>query len=371
MTNTIVRAGAAGLLSAMLLFASLLSVAAQGVAANDVARYLAGLAPAAKSPVAGWTSDPGWQLHARTFDRTWKDLEERQLSKVRTWAAEHVQSRSPAMLYMFSGPDFLYADAIYPHASIYVFTGLEPPGQLPQMTEGVRRVLPSALAGLRAALGTVLNYSFFITKDMQTQLAGSTLNGTTPVLLVFMARAGKTIHEVNLVALDKDGELVRREGAAARGTSAGVEIIFTEGGGEFQTLYYFQSDLSDGGVRGSGLLDFARQLGPCDSLVKSASYLMHSSGFSRVREFLMDQCNTMIQDNSGIPIHLIKPADWELRPYGRYLPPAEPFPSKYQPRLAELFRTGSPQRIDFGLGYRWRATESNVLLAVKRRPRSE
>ena len=121
-----------------------------------------------------------------------------------------------------------------------------------------------------------------------------------------------------------------------------------------QTLYYFQSDLSDGGVRDSGLIAFARQLGPCDSLVKSASYLMHSSGFSRVREFLMDQCNTMIQDDSGIPMHLIKPKDWQLRPFGHYLPPAEPFPNMYQPRLAELFRTGAPQRIDFGLGYRWR-----------------
>ena len=38
-------------------------------------------------------------------------------------------------------------------------------------------------------------------------------------------------------------------------------------------------------------------------------------------------------------------------------------PNSYQPGLGELFRNATP--IDFGLGYRWRRNESNLLLAEK------
>ncbi len=43
--------------------------------------------------------------------------------------------------------------------------------------------------------------------------------------------------------------------------------------------------------------------------------------------------------------------------------PLSIFPRAYQPRMAELFRKAAP--IEFGLGYRWRKNESNLLLAQK------
>ena len=38
------------------------------------------------------------------------------------------------MLYMFSGPDFLYAISFFPTAPTYVLSGLEPVGEVPQLT---------------------------------------------------------------------------------------------------------------------------------------------------------------------------------------------------------------------------------------------
>jgi hypothetical protein len=35
----------------------------------------------------------------------------------------------------------------------------------------------------------------------------------------------------------------------------------------------------------------------------------------------------------------------------------------YQPKYAELFRSSQP--IDFGIGYRWRSFETNLLLAIR------
>jgi hypothetical protein len=62
------------------------------------------------------------------------------------------------------------------------------------------------------------------------------------------------------------------------------------------------------------------------------------------------------------------PKKWRLQPFGRYLGPIAAFPSDYQPGMAELFRKGNAIPIDFGLGYRWRRDESNLLLAQRLGP---
>ena len=50
-------------------------------------------------------------------------------------------------------------------------------------------------------------------------------------------------------------------------------------------------------------------------------------------------------------------------PFGLYAGPIAEFPSLYQESYADLFRRAQP--IDFGIGYRWRTHETNLLLAVK------
>jgi hypothetical protein len=42
---------------------------------------------------------------------------------------------------------------------------------------------------------------------MKTQLRNGPVYGTLPILYVFLARTGKTVHEVELVSLDEYGNL--------------------------------------------------------------------------------------------------------------------------------------------------------------------
>jgi hypothetical protein len=333
---------------------------AQSASANDTARFLAGMDVAAESPLAKFARDPGWQQHARYFDSAWKQLERRQLSKIRPWAEQNLKQRQPTLFYVFSGPDFLYADAFFPGASTYVLAGLEPVGPLPEITERTRHSLPS----LRASLNTMLNYSFFITAEMRGRLSASQLPGTLPILYVFLARAGKTIREVNLVSLDKDG-LVQEPGAQR---IPGVKIVFSESDGASRTLYYFRTDLSDSGVRQTGFLQFCDKLGAGDAFLKSASYLMHNESFSKVRQFALDHSRTIVQDDSGIPLRSFKPEQWELHPYGTYIGPIPVFGSRGEAKLRELYRKSNPPKLEFGVGYRWRGHDSNLLIAVKKTP---
>lgn len=353
----LIRAGATQLRASLALVALILSVMlacgpARAASPNDVARYLAGLEPASGSPLQAITSDPQWQLHASEMDRAWSFLEANQINRVRVWARANLPPPRPAMFYMFSGPDFLHAEAFYPDASVYVLSGLEPLGAMPDLAS----IPPAQLQGLRASLNNFVTYGYFITKEMGQQFDA----GTLPVLYVFLARAGKFIQNVTYIRLTGQGTVSALK--SAKGAN-GVQIIFSDRGGRPQKLYYFRTDLSDGGVAKSGFLKFCASLGTGDSLVKSASYLMHTGGFSKVRDFLLSHSAAIIQDDSGIALRYFDPAKWQLLPFGQYLAPIDVFKERYQPEMAQLFQRAQP--INFGIGYRWHPTRTNVLLAIR------
>ena len=339
---------------------------AETVTPDDNARYLAGLPPAPDSPLAALANDPRWQRHVRYFDALFEREDATTLSKVRDFAREHLTEKHDTMLYMFSGPDFLYATSFFPNASTYVLAGLEPAGDVSQLTALKRPTLDYTLQNIERSIGTLMNYSFFITHNMRTQLNAGPVYGTLPILYVFLARTGKTVHDVTFVDLDSDGNIQTwNETGGKRGRSAasGVRIVFSAGNGPWQTLYYFSTNLADGGVTRSGFLTFCGKLGTADSFIKSASYLLHGGGFSKVRGFLLEHSATILQDDSGIPLVYFDQKKWRLQPLGRYAGPLSIFARAYQPRMAELFRKAAP--LDFGLGYRWRRNESNLLLARK------
>ena len=337
--------------------------AADTVSLNDTARFLAGMPPADESPLAPLTKDRNWQQHASVFNAAFQRVEQSQLARIRAWSSSNLTTARPTMFYMFSGPDFLYANAFYPKAKTYVLSGLEPVGTVPDLTT-LRGAVAPELAKLRGSLSSILSHSFFITKQMKSDLRAGRVNGTLPILYVFLARSGYAIREVTPVKLDNEGTVQPEAGAGRGGAAPGIKIVFAGSDGEARTLYYFSTNLANDGVKGSGFLKFCETLAPGDSLVKSASYLLHSDNFSKVRDFLLANSAVMVQDDTGIPLRYYDPKKWELHPFGRYLGPIGIFPGTYQREYAELFKKSRP--IDFGIGYRHRSAESNLLLAVKK-----
>jgi len=339
---------------------------ADSASPNDTARFLAGLPPASDSPLAALANMPAFTQQQHAFDSVFEQEDKNTLSKVRAFSAAHLSHSHDTMLYMFSGPDFLYASSFFPHASTYVFAGLEPVGDIPPLNSLPRGAVEQTLQNLRASTYTILHLSFFITKNMRSQLSEGPVFGTLPVLYVFLARTGKTLHEASFVSLDSEGNFVAPNDTNKHGDGEithGLKIVFSDGSGPNQTLYYFSTDLSDGGVKRSGFLAFCAKLGAADSFVKSASYLMHSGGFGKVRSFLLDHSATILQDDSGIPLAYFDRKKWDLQPFGHYFGALGLFPGTGQPEMAVLFRKGTP--LDFGIGYRWKQSESNLLLAER------
>ena len=107
--------------------------------------------------------------------------------------------------------------------------------------------------------------------------------------------------------LDENGKLQPDTDTARKLPARGVKIVFSGDDGQERTLYYFSTDLSNGGVDNSKFLDFLETLAPGDGLVKSASYLPHNPGFLKVREFLLEPQR---RDRAG----RYRPAALRLRP---------------------------------------------------------
>jgi hypothetical protein len=329
---------------------------------DDTARFLAGL-PIDNPSLEQVTRDPSWQNHAASFNNSWRQLETQRLSKIRSWSAAHIKDRAGfPMYYMFSGPDFLYANAFYPEASTYILSGLEPVGRIPVINDHSRR----ALGNLRQSMASSISLSFFITKNMKHQLRETALSGTLPILMVYIARAGKSIDDISLVTLDPDGKVSPLDRNAPQRGVQGAKITFHSPGKPKQTLYYFSTDVSDSGVKNSGFLKFVETFGRGDALFKAASYLPHSGNFSEVRDFILDRADYIVQDDSGIPVAYFKRDQWNFQPFGRYLGPIAIFPGRYQEKLADMYNRGQAKPIDWGMGYRWRTNESNVLLASRK-----
>ena len=351
-------------LAAAMLVAALLPVrAADTASVDDTAKFLAGMMPSADSPLMPLTKDPSWQRHAKFFDSAFGQLETRQLAKIRSWSDTHLAAPRSTMFYMFSGPDFLYANAFYSRATTYVLSALEPPGSVPDLMKLPRGGIGSALNNVERSLGSIINFSFFITKQMKTDLRAGQIGGTLPVLYVFLARSGKTLKSVVPVTLDDQGAVNVGGENAGPNAVRGARIIFTGSDGIEKTLYYFSTDLSNSGVKASGFLKFCATLAPGNSLIKSASYLLHSGNFTTIRDFILANSATVIQDDSGVPLTYYSSKKWRFFPFGRYAGPIGEFPGRYQQSYAELFRRAEP--IDFGIGYRWRTHESNLLLSVR------
>jgi hypothetical protein len=329
--------------------------------ADDTARFLAGMSLPDNSPLAP-LADRNWQQHVRSMDQAFASVDQRQLSKARAWSAVNLPSPQPTLYYLFSGPDFLYADSFFPKASTVVMVGLEPPGEVPNLLALPPRYVYGALGAIQNSMRTLLQVTFFITNNMSHDLYVSELRGTLPVLYVFMARSGKHLRETTLVSLDDEGKEIPYN---AKSPVRGAKITYTAGDdGKVRTLYYFSANLANDGLKKSGLVKFMDKLGNGDSMIKSASYLLHGSEFSMARDFLLAHSATLLEDDTGIPLRYFDEKKWDLKPFGRYLPPIPVFRYAYQQKMTELFAKKKAPAIDFGYGYHWTKDASNILVAV-------
>jgi len=341
---------------------------------NDVARFVAGLPPEKGSTVHRTLLESAdWTHFSEAFDQRWQAYQKGSLDKIKSWRDTELAALDgevKTVFYPFAGPDFVNAYSFFPHAERYVLVGLEPAGSFPELTDvGAAPTLRDYLRSLGRSLNAVMTFSFFRTNDLTSDLKTGRLDGTTHVLLLFLARTGNRVTNVRPIMLDPEGLVVlSRPIERDRALSRGIEFSFVAPGGQEKTLLYFSVNLSDSTLKTSpGFRRYLENLGPMTTYVKAATYLMHKPYFSTVREAVLAQSRLLLQDDSGIPYRAFSRDVWKVKLYGSYDRPVALFTAFYQDDL-RLAYAGGNVPLTFGIGYQYRLNHSNLMLATRRRP---
>ena len=246
---------------------------------------------------------------------------------------------------------------------------LEPVGDSPRPDRACRAdsLERHAADTSSARSASMLSYSFFITNNMRIAAARRPVNGTMPILYVFLARSGKTIHDVSLVDLDDDGNVQpgRRAGGASNATRGREDHSSPAPTASEQTLYYFSTNLANDGVTSSGFLKFCDKLGAGRQLHQERVLPAALRRASRRCAISCSttaprSCRTTAASRSPISTRRNGSCSRSAAIVGADRDLPRPLPAA---NLRSCSARAAP--IDFGIGYRWHPNESNLLVAVR------
>lgn len=336
---------------------------------NQTARLIAGISKGTDTLFAAARSSAKWADYASESDKGWADYMAKN-EKMLSWATAEVHpatAQVKTLLYPFSGPDFLYANLFFPNAETIYMCGLEEVGSIPDFTTMPLSQLDGVLDFYKTSISEVLNYSFYRTLGMKSYLHNANVDGVTPVLMLFLERAGKQIAQIDFLTLNDDGTLkvVADDSQFRKLKNRGVEIKYFNGTDNVERrLIYFTGNAADGGLaENSAYGNYYRSLCPDGGFSKSATYLMHKPYFSQVRDAILENCKVVVSDDSGIAYRFYKPEQWDVQLYGSYTTPISLFANLHEADLVEAYKTRDVKPLGFRIGY---SNPSNMRIAVRK-----
>lgn len=314
---------------------------------DDIARFLAGRPVRHGADLSQrQIRDGDYHTHALLMDLRWRNAGAKRTLRQSQYYNEVTRGTigSPStIVYPFGGPDILYSAAMFPTASTYVLLGLEKVGSVPDLSTGN----PNALLGsLSNVLKEPVLHGYFITEEMRKSPPA------TPILLTSLGLMGAQVESVS--SIDAGGR-------------QGVEIRFRPTSGGSKRVIYVSADLSNSGFGGS-FQSWLGQYSGATVYFKAPSYLPHDGSFTKIRDWVLGNARTVVQDDSGIPYAKFDQGTWNTTLLGTYERPIELFAKYRQGDLAAAYDSigGRGPEIPFGSGYHVRFSDANLQLYTRK-----
>ncbi len=339
---------------------------------NDISRYVAGMRAWPGSPYAPLENDSAWIKFHRNFDASWKEVTLKRLQPMSTWAATELESEQKDNLNIFyplSGPDILHANILFPDAKIYHLYALERNGALPDLAHMNAKQIENYITAVYSSLGDVFTKSYFITLKMMTALTADNVNGTLPLICIFLVRTGHEVINVQYFHLNDDGsETPLDKDSLGIHHNDFVKVYFKNNGNtSVQMVSYMKCDLSNNGyAKNMALQSFFTKMPQSITYLKSASYLLHYAFFSSFRNLILSKSKTILEDDTGIPYKYLPKDKWNVCLYGVYETPVKDFSGVFQTDLLKAYQDtilNKPKKLPFSLGYHWGSSKQNLIKA--------
>lgn len=319
-----------------------------------------------------------WKNYARNSSQKWTVLNEKVAQPIQNWVSQQPYNQkypTRTLLYPFAGGDFFYANLFFPDKDTIIMVGLEPPGFLFNPDSVNQELLATYLNDLEKSLFFPHKLGFFRTKSMAIDFEKGLLNGTVHTCLYYLAKANKQIHYVKAMNFDAEGNFsaVSDIGTAKQGKK-GYRIGYAaKGDRQIKELIYFAENLANSGVyfidnKVKSLIPSAKFMEKhhnTSAFFKAATYLMHKSYFSWIRNTCTNASAVILQDDSGIPLKLLESSNYNVQLLGNYTRTIPLFGNLFQPDLKERYLQKKPATLPFTIGYNAQFGECNLQLATK------
>jgi hypothetical protein len=226
------------------------------------------------------------------------------------------------------------------------------------------------LKGVDLVLRDIYNKSYFITKNMITDIHNQNLvDGMLPILIWGAAKTNLEIISINFFNIDSIGNIDNSVQKKYMGVMMSMKDPKEN---RRKSLTYLSCDISDKGFTLTpGVKKFIDKNVPsgCNSFVKSASYLLHYSSFGEIRNIILDKSKSLLQDDTGIPFKYFDTSTWSVNLYGVYDKPVSDFSENlFQNDLNIAYKDSAYYKgpIDFSLGYHWGSGNQNQMFSYKK-----
>ncbi len=344
---------------------------------NDMSRLLAGLPQEEGSTLKGYDSLRACKEYSKSIGEFFAKVKGKNFAKMekfRDAEMKDVIKDSMTVFYPFSGPDFLHVATLFPGARTTVMFGLEPVGNIPNIKGASENEMTELFKALRTSIDSLAPLGYFMTNDMRTDFRRiGELNGTLPVMAIFMQHSGYRVLDVRRMPIDENGKLVdsipgfKDKNPQDDFVTCGV-IEYMKPEEDFtRKLYYISQDVDDAHLnKVPQFMKFVTSFQYDVAFMKAASYLC--SWMKTVRETVLSQSKAVVQDDSGIPVKYFDNDHWTKRFYGRYARTLKVFEKAFfQKDLKEIYDTTKMIKpINFAFGYGVRINQSNLMIAKKK-----
>ncbi len=342
-------------------------------AADDVARFLAGMPGTPDSPFAELETSSIWQAHHKRLDAAWRKAQTDLIDRLSAFQKQELNGdwSSAPVFYPFGGPDAMTVTQLFPHSPVTVIVGLEPAGTLPSVHQIEKVQLDKYLAETRETMASELGRSFFITREMDRQFRGQVTDGLLLPILQLLVRTNHRVLGFRYIRLDDDGQVIERSTtykAPTRYGNKGLQIEFqTDSDSSIHTLYYFSVNLSNARLaENTPFITYLSRMGKVTTFLKATSYMTHRQDFSIIRDAVLAHGANILQDDSGIPYRFFPSDSWDVQLYGEYAQPYGGFRLMEQPTLRKAYNESAVKPLPLRLGYGYSKVASNLLLARRR-----
>ena len=338
---------------------------------DDLAAFISGMGDGKIDCHPKFNESQEWKKYSTEMDSLFTHIISVRTSKMKTWAdSQLVENHAKTTLfYPFSGPDFLNADVFYPDADQYIMVAMEPIGSLPDVCKMTPAKITDYLNSVNYSLRDIFKRSYFITSTMNADLYKTKVNGTIPLLCLFIKRTGHQIVSMQKVGIDSTGRCQVLDSLnKIKPVVNGVKINFLSlSGDRTQSIFYFRTDISDDGLaKKPAFVKYLNNLPNSHTYLKAASYLMHGDNFKAIRNIVFDKSISILQDDSGIAYRFFNKKVWDIKLYGVYVKPKDEFGYINEPELEKAYKTETVKPLPYTLGYNWRSGHSNMLYAVRK-----